>query len=211
MAWNGFPANVRSTVLKKLKVRYNVDNLAEINNTGSLADNTPEENIPKVWLRVPYLGKQGEHLVRKLIRKLQRNLTKRVKFIVIYQTKKISYFLPKKDKIPELDRNNLVYEFSCPSCSKTYIGKTSRNLRTRLTEHTPTITRTNNNSAISDHLTHCEHAKHLIDINNLYDRLDNNNTDASFSYHHLITNNTKILHFTTYEFQPITLPRRASY
>ena len=50
-------------------------------------------------------------------------------------TKKVSYFLSKKDKIPDLERNDLVYEFSCPGCSATYKGKTVRNLRTRLTEH----------------------------------------------------------------------------
>ena len=67
------------------------------------------------------VSRQGEYLVKKLIRKLQRNLTKPVKFIVIYQTKKVSYFLSKKDKIPDLERNDLIYEFSCPGCSATYI------------------------------------------------------------------------------------------
>ena len=98
-----------------------------------------------------------EYLVKKLIRKLQRNLTKPVKFIVICQTKKVPYFLPKKDKFPGLERNDLVYEFSCPGCSATYIGKTVRNLRTRLTEHAKL-----NTSAVSEHLTTCEHARHTI-------------------------------------------------
>ena len=45
-------------------------------------------------------GKQSEFLVKKLLKKIQRNLTHAVKFVVIYDTKKVSYFLPKKDKIP---------------------------------------------------------------------------------------------------------------
>ena len=72
------------------------------------SNNIADENISKIWIRIPFLGKQGEYLVKKLIRKLQRNLTKPVKFIVIYQTKKVSYFLSNKDKIPELKRNDLV-------------------------------------------------------------------------------------------------------
>ena len=32
-------------------------------------------------------------------------------FVVIYQTKKISYFLPKQDKIPDLERSDVVYKF----------------------------------------------------------------------------------------------------
>ena len=104
-----------------------------------------DESISKIWVRIPFLDKQGEYLVKKLIRKLQRNLTKPLKFIVNYQMKKVSYFLSKKDKIPDLERNDLVYEFSCPGCSATYIGKTVRNLRTRSTEHAKL-----NTSAVSE-------------------------------------------------------------
>jgi hypothetical protein len=51
-----------------------------------------------MWIRIPFLGKQGDFLIKKLIKKLQRNLTEPVKFIVIYQTKKISYFFLKRIK-----------------------------------------------------------------------------------------------------------------
>ena len=138
-------------------------NTSSENNSNNIAD----ENISKIWVRIPFLGKQGEYLVKKLIRKLQHNLTKPVKFIVIYQTKKVSYFLSKKDKIPDSERNNLVYEFSCPGCSATYIGKTVRNLRTRLSEHAKL-----NTSAVSEHLTTCEHARHIADLHNLYDNVN---------------------------------------
>ena len=127
-------------------------------------------------------------MVKKLIRKLQRNLTKLVKFIVIYQTKKVSYFLSKKDKIPDLERNDLVYEFSCPGCSATYIGKTVPNLRTWLTEHAKL-----NTSAVSEHLTTCEHARHIADLHNLYDNVNDLNPDKPFSDYELITNNAKML------------------
>ena len=162
MAWNGFPASFRCAILRKLKSKHNSNNPAPYSNTSSennLSNNTADENISKIWVRIPFLGKQGEYLVKTLIRKLQRNLTKPVKFIVIYQTKKVSYFLSKKDKIPDLERNDLVYEFSCPGCSVTYIGKTVRNLRTRLTEHAKL-----NTSAVSEHLKTCEHATQVEDL-----------------------------------------------
>lgn len=41
------------------------------------------------------------------------------------------------------------------------IDKTVRNLRTRLSEHAKF-----NSSAISEHLTTCEHAKHITDLHN---------------------------------------------
>ena len=51
-------------------------------------------------------------------------------------------------EIPDLERSDLVYEFSCPGCSARYIGKTVRNSHTRLAEQA----KFNNISAISEHL-----------------------------------------------------------
>ena len=190
MTWNGFPANFRCAILRKLKSKHNSNDPAPYSNTSSEnnSNNIADENISKIWVRIPFLGKQGEYLVKKLIRK-----TKPVKFIVIYQTKKVSYFLSKKDKIPDLERNDLVYEFSCPGCSATYIGKTVRNLRTRLSEHAKL-----NTSAVSEHLTTCEHARHIADLHNLYDNVNDLNPDKPFNDYELITNNTKILHTVWY-------------
>ena len=110
MAWNGFPARFQYAILRKLKSKHNSKDPAPYSNTPSentFCNNIADENISKMWVRIPFLGKQGEYLVKKLIRKLQRNLTNPVKFIAIYQTKKVSYFLSKKDKILDLERNDL--------------------------------------------------------------------------------------------------------
>ena len=49
-----------------------------------------------------------------------------------------------------------------------------------------TNSNTNNNSAIAEHVMNCEHAKHLIDINNLYDQLSDKTADKPFAYNYLI-------------------------
>ena len=76
-------------------------------------------------------------------------------------------------------------------CSGTYIGKTVRNLQTRLTEHVKL-----NTSAVSEHLTTCEHVRHIADLHNLYDNVNDLSPDKPFSDYELITNNTKILQHT---------------
>ena len=135
-----------------------------------------------------FLGKQGEYLVKKFNRKMQRHLTKPVQFIVIYQTKKVSYFLSKKDKISHLERSDSVYEFFLSGLrSATYIGKTVRNLYTRLAESA----KFGNISAISEHLTTCEHARHITDLHNLYDNVSELRPDKPFTNYELIANNTK--------------------
>ena len=140
------------------------------------------------------MGKQGEFLVKKLLKKIQRNLTQPVKF-VIYDTKKISYFLPKKDKIPNPSRSNIVYEFTCPGCNSSYVGKTERNLATRLSEHSDP-----QKSSISKHLSECEHANYILNLNHIFDNLndindsDTNKPDTPLSFHNLIQANTQTLH-----------------
>ena len=87
----------------------------------------------------------------------------------------------------------MVYEFTCPGCKKSYIGKTERNLETRLSEHLDPL-----KSAISKHLNDCEYANYLVvDINNLYDNVNDcklPETDTPYSHIDLLHNNTKILH-----------------
>ena len=189
MSWNGFPANVRFSIIRKLKAKYEVksNTFCSKHNTNELPpqNDFSDDPRPKIWIRIPFLGKQGEFLVKKLLRKIQRNLTQPVKFVVIYDTKKISYFLPKKDKIPNTLRSNLVYEFTCPGCNSSYIGKTERNLA---------------KSSIAKHLSECEHANYILNLNHIFDNLngindkDTNKPDTPLSRQNLIMINTQTLH-----------------
>ena len=105
---------------------------------------------------MPYLGRQGEFLVKNLTQKVHRSLKIHVKIIVVYQTKKTPFFLLNKDKIPDSNKANVVYEFSCPGCGHSYIGKTERSLETRLSEHANI--NSYKTSAITQHLLNCSDA-----------------------------------------------------
>ena len=143
-------------------------------------------------MRIQYLGKQGENVISNVIRKIRRSLKIPIKPIVIYQIKKTSFFYPKKDKIPELCQANVVYEFKCPGCGQTYIGKTERNLQTRLTQH---ATNYNNSSVISQHLLNCPDA-HFISRLFSFPDIDSEEdfTDLLCNPCNLIQTNTKILY-----------------
>ena len=107
MSWNGFPRAVRNLLISKLKNKFSTNQ----SRTNFFSEN---DTRPKVWVRLPYLGKQGETLVKNCLKKIQRCLTVPVNFIVIYDTKKFSYFLSNEDKIPNLSKSNVVYEVKCP-------------------------------------------------------------------------------------------------
>ena len=108
--------------------------------------------MPKIWIRIPYLGSRGDFLLKSCLNKVQRFLSKPVKFITIYDTKKRSYFVSKKDKLPPLSRSNVVYEVACPGCGKTYIGMTQRCLSICLKEHATRLS----SSAVGEHFSECE-------------------------------------------------------
>ena len=103
--------------------------------------------------------------------------------------------MPKKDKIPSTSRSNLVYEFTCPGCNSSYIGKTERNLATRLSKHSDP-----QKSSIAKHLWECEHANYILNLNHIFDNLndindkDTNKPDTPLSRHNLIMANTQTLH-----------------
>ena len=80
----------------------------------------------KSFFRLPYAGSKGEQLVKHCLKKIRRSLKINVKFVVIYDTKKISFYCNVKDKVPHEQRNNIVYRIKCPGCGGKYIGKSER-------------------------------------------------------------------------------------
>ena len=123
---------------------------------------------------------------------MRRSLKIYVKIIVVYQTKKTPFFLPNKDKIPDFCKVSVVYEFSCPGCGHSYIGKTERSLETRLSEHA------NINSyktgAITQHLFNCPDALYLANLN-AFPELDSSEEfpDKIYCPTSLVYTNSKIL------------------
>ena len=86
-------------------------------------------------ISLPYLESKGEHVLKQSIRKLKRNCTTDIKFVILYNTKKTSYYCTAKDKIPIAQRSSVIYQITCPGCLKRYVGKTGRCFHTRINEH----------------------------------------------------------------------------
>jgi hypothetical protein len=66
-----------------------------------------------------------------------------------------------KDALPNVLRAGVVYQFKCSGCSSTYVGQTSRHLRTRICEHLGISPfagiSLKTNSAIYDHIVQTGH------------------------------------------------------
>ncbi len=153
MSWNGFSRN-----LTKKLINAFTPNPEGSNNIphGDLTERATPDNLPKIWIRLPFIGRYGNILTKKFVNKTRRLLKSPCKFILNWRTTNSNCFLSCKDKTPDEYKNSVVYEFSCPGCRSTYIGKTDRCLYTRLKEHS-----TRENSEINAHINHCEHFQHI--------------------------------------------------
>ena len=106
---------------------------------------------------------EREQLLRALKNKVKGclNLPK-VQIVKRTTTTKVNMFTNVKDKTPKEHKSNVVYEFTCQKCNKSYIGKTERTLLERAKEHAYR----DNDSAINKHLQSCYSSEELTKKSN---------------------------------------------
>ena len=63
MSWNNFPTKVRNFLIKKLEGKFCNDNNITLHGNN-------DDSVRKILLKLPYLGRQGEFLIKNLIPKI---------------------------------------------------------------------------------------------------------------------------------------------
>ena len=106
-------------------------------------------------------------------------------------TKNLSMFYSSKDQIPTDQKANLIYRFTCPGCNEKYVGKTDRNIITRLHEHGSRI-----DQPLHIHLTNCDKFGDIITVMQL-SNMNNSVVPVNRKEHHLnaVMNNFSIADF----------------
>ena len=197
MSWNGFSEKLSLQLIKNFAPkRYTQNNVSFEEQNG---------NLPKIWISLPFIGKHGTNLIRKFKRKVLPLLKIQCKFIVNWDTTTTNTFVSKKDKTPKKFLSSVVYKFSCPGCSHSYIGKTDRCLYTRLKEHT-----TSTDSEIFKHINSCEHFSYLTNMLTL--NTDESQPNIVVHLTNFLLNNTVIIdkakHWSTLFFKESFAIRR---
>ena len=93
-----------------------------------------------------------------------------------------------KDQVPKLMKYYVVYQFNCPGCNDSYIGKTECNLCTRTEEHA----RSDEGSAIYDHIKNCSCYSYIENLS----CFNNDSFDKALFSIHSVQSNTKIMDST---------------
>ena len=116
MSWNGFRKPYPIKLIKQMTPNSDL--------TQGDSDQKDNQQLPKVYIRLPYIGKPGTDFIRNFRSKMLRHLNTLCNIT--------SFFVSCKDKIPKEFQSSIIYKFSCPGCSKSYIGKTNRYLKSGL-------------------------------------------------------------------------------
>ena len=130
------------------------------------------EKVTEIFFWLPYAGIKGEQLVKHCLKKIKRSLKIDVKFVVIYDTRKFSFYCNVKDKVSYEQRNSIIYRSTCPGCGEKYIDKTERCLTSHMNEHGKW-----ENGLMCKHLSECEMFKetcNLYALPSVYNEQDQN-------------------------------------
>ena len=118
---NGFSDNIISQAINRTITKF-YDKKTQSNIDANVYDCTT--------LIVPY--SEGAKTFKKDILNL---LPSDPNTRIIFKTSKTLDFFSNKSPTPFDIQSNLVYKFTCHRCNASYIGETSRHLRTRITDH----------------------------------------------------------------------------
>ena len=103
-------------------------------------------------------------IVKTRITKTMNKHMKFCKFGVIFETNnRLRNYFRFKDFVSETLRSGLIYKFLCGSCAASYIGKTYRHFKVRVSEHQGVSPRSAKpvkgtlSTSIRDHMLVCDH------------------------------------------------------
>ena len=117
----------------------------------------------EIYITLPYLGNISL-IARTNLQKTARDFLPFAKLHVCFKIPtRLSSQFNFKDKISNEIRSLVSYKFQCSSCNTTYIGKTKRHFKVRVSEHmgvsplTGKVLKSNNTStAVRDHMLVCD-------------------------------------------------------
>ena len=176
-SYSGYPKNVVNAIFKK----------CEHQDDENKHNDTIDEDITRLYLSLPYQGIAGEHIVRKMQRKLRHCFKKElnISFKVQFNTTKLAYYTSTKDRIPKLSNSCVIYQFERPCCSAKYVGETQATLY----KCTQQQGHEQKDSAVYKHLVSCQGYQHLTDIIKIdFDEFD----DVEYRINQ-VRENTKII------------------
>ena len=151
---NDYPPKLVNSMIK-IELEKNSSDQQEV---------TTNATSKQIQLVLPYAGKRGNNIIRKIRRQLNKHLKDDVKVMITYQGTKLSPRFEVKDQTKFEHRNDVVYCCKCPEndCDEFYIGETDRLISEIIIDH-------NKRDKNSYPLQHAQNKKHAhVWVNDFY-------------------------------------------
>ena len=118
-----------------------------------------------MYLKIPFYGPQSFVMKRK-VSQLFRQFYPQIKIrIILDNINTIGRLFKFKDRLPTVYCSRIIYSYSCGDCCATYVGKSQRHLKTRISEHRGVSVRTGqylSKPSFSNIRNHAEIGNHMI-------------------------------------------------
>ena len=125
LSFNGFKVNIIDKCIKSLLDKIHSPPVPPINKV----------NKQVIFIKLPFHG-QESFKIRKNLNQLFSNFYPQIKLNTVFQSGyRIKNMFKFKDTVPVPLMSSLIYKYNCSRCNSVYVGKTSRHLSTRVSEH----------------------------------------------------------------------------
>ena len=117
----------------------------------------------ELYLVLSFMGKMSALVKSRLIRSLHKRLLFSKVKIVFKTSNRLKNYFSFKDVVPEPLGSFQIYNFTCGSRNASYIGKTFRHIKVRVSEHQGVLPRIgkhlkgNLSTSVRDHMLDCNH------------------------------------------------------
>ena len=138
-AWIGFDICVKK--LTQLLLRNGFPEKVIDRNVKTFLDaklstsDTEEQNVDTHYFKLPYVGDYSNYTKKRLNNMYKTFCNSDKSIRLIFNTTKIRDYFSTKDMIPNSFKSSVVYQYNCARCNSCYVGRTRRNLSTRIEEH----------------------------------------------------------------------------
>ena len=95
------------------------------------------------FITLPFVSFESNRNVENNLKALIKKFYPQLNLVILFKNPlNIQSLFHFKDRIPDLLKSNVVYKYECAQCDASYIGETTRHLKTRAAEHRGVSART---------------------------------------------------------------------
>ena len=134
-----------------------------VNNIYIQTPKVPSVPRKELIIILPYLGNMSQIVKTKLTKTMSKHMKFRKLRVTFQNNNRLKNYFRFKDFVPEALRSSLIYKFSCGSCTASYIGKTYRHFKVRVSEYQGVSAITGKpvkgtlSTSVRDHMLVCDH------------------------------------------------------